>query len=61
MNMKIYTDDDLEWEKIGDSVLPIELASWADIMDIAPLSADIVAKVINQCYYIYSLYISLLI
>jgi len=44
----IYTDD-FEWENIGDAVLPIELASWADIIVIAPLSAHTLAKVINQC------------
>jgi phosphopantothenoylcysteine decarboxylase len=37
------------WKKIGDSVLHIELAKWADIMVIAPLSAHTAAKV---TYYI---------
>ena len=36
------------WKKIGDSVLHIELANWADIMVIAPLSAHTLAKVINH-------------
>ncbi|KAK4354599.1 hypothetical protein RND71_026793 [Anisodus tanguticus] len=38
----LYTDDD-EWstrKKVGDSVLHIELRRWADIMVIAPLSAN---------------------
>lgn len=43
----LYTDDDewSSWSKIGDSVLHIELRRWADIMVIAPLSANTLAKV----------------
>ena len=42
----IYRDED-EWAKPwvrGDSILHIELRRWADIMVIAPLSADSMAK-----------------
>lgn len=44
----IYTDEDewSSWNKIGDSVLHIELRRWADIMVIAPLSANTLGKVI---------------
>lgn len=35
------------WNKIGDNLLHIELSTWADIMVIAPLSANTLAKVIN--------------
>lgn len=43
----LYTDDDewSTWKKIGDSVLHIELRRWADIMVIAPLSANTLGKV----------------
>lgn len=43
----LYTDEDewSSWKKIGDNVLHIELRKWADIMVIAPLSANTLAKV----------------
>lgn len=43
----LYTDEDewSSWNKIGDSVLHIELRRWADVMVIAPLSANTLAKV----------------
>lgn len=43
----LYTDEDEwnGWNKIGDSVLHIELRRWADIMVIAPLSANTLGKV----------------
>lgn len=42
-----YTDEDewATWNKIGDSVLHIELRRWADIMVIAPLSANTLGKI----------------
>ncbi|XP_072960409.1 phosphopantothenoylcysteine decarboxylase-like [Typha angustifolia] len=42
-----YTDDDewSSWKKIGDEVLHIELRKWADLMVIAPLSANTLAKI----------------
>lgn len=45
----LYTDEDewSSWKKIGDEVLHIELRKWADLMVIAPLSANTLAKV---CY-----------
>ena len=45
----LYTDEDewSSWKQIGDSVLHIELRRWADIMVIAPLSANTLAKVSN--------------
>lgn len=45
----LYTDEDewSTWKKIGDSVLHIELRRWADIMVIAPLSANTLGKVHN--------------
>lgn len=43
----LYTDEDewSSWRKIGDSVLHIELRRWADIMVIAPLSANTLGKI----------------
>ncbi|KAL6181806.1 hypothetical protein ACLB2K_048455 [Fragaria x ananassa] len=43
----LYTDEDewSSWNKIGDSVLHIELRRWADVMVIAPLSANTLAKI----------------
>ncbi|XP_050873257.1 probable phosphopantothenoylcysteine decarboxylase isoform X4 [Lathyrus oleraceus] len=43
----LYTDNDewSSWKKLGDSVLHIELRKWADIMVIAPLSANTLAKI----------------
>ncbi|RZR88904.1 hypothetical protein BHM03_00016553 [Ensete ventricosum] len=50
----LYTDDDewSSWKKIGDGVLHIELRKWADIMVIAPLSANTLAKVQRLLYII---------
>ncbi|KAL4559775.1 hypothetical protein LXL04_031921 [Taraxacum kok-saghyz] len=46
-NVMLYTDQHewSSWSKIGDSVLHIELRRWADIMIIAPLSANTLAKI----------------
>lgn len=46
-NVALYTDEDewSGWQRIGDSVLHIELRRWADIMVIAPLSANTLAKI----------------
>ncbi|CAA3021178.1 probable phosphopantothenoylcysteine decarboxylase [Olea europaea var. sylvestris] len=46
-DVTLYTDEDewSTWKKIGDSVLHIELRRWADIMVIAPLSANTLGKI----------------
>ncbi|XP_022134699.1 probable phosphopantothenoylcysteine decarboxylase [Momordica charantia] len=46
-NVPLYIDEDdlASWGKIGDDVLHIQLCSWADIMVIAPLSANTLAKI----------------
>lgn len=46
-NVPLYTDEHewSGWQRIGDSVLHIELRRWADIMVIAPLSANTLAKI----------------
>lgn len=48
-NINIYVDSD-EWEawtKRGDPVLHIELTKWADLLIIAPLDANTLAKMSN--------------
>ncbi|RDY02986.1 Phosphopantothenoylcysteine decarboxylase, partial [Mucuna pruriens] len=46
-DVTIYTDEDewSSWRKLGDSVLHIELRKWADIIVIAPLSANTLGKI----------------
>lgn len=43
----LYTDDEewSTWKKLNDGVLHIELRKWADVMIIAPLSANTLAKI----------------
>lgn len=43
----LYTDDQewSSWKRVGDKVLHIELRRWADVLVIAPLSANTLAKV----------------
>ena len=47
--IKFYNDDDEYgyWKNRGDPVLHIDLAKWADIFLIAPLSANSLAKIAN--------------
>ncbi|KAL8613421.1 hypothetical protein ACOMHN_057141 [Nucella lapillus] len=48
VNCQIYRDEDeWEWRSIGDPVLHIELKQWADVMVIAPLDANTLAKIAN--------------
>ncbi|KAK4277261.1 hypothetical protein QN277_015279 [Acacia crassicarpa] len=46
-NVILYTDEDEchFWKRIGDRVLHTELGRWADIMVIAPLSANTLGKI----------------
>ncbi|KAA0057780.1 putative phosphopantothenoylcysteine decarboxylase [Cucumis melo var. makuwa] len=46
-NVFLYNDDDdwSSWRKIGDECLHIHLCNWADIMVIAPLSANTLGKI----------------
>ena len=45
----VYTDSDewTEWEKIGDPVVHIDLAKWANVLLVAPLTANTLAKFAN--------------
>lgn len=36
-----------KWQKVGDPIEHIELRKWADILLIAPLSANTLAKMAN--------------
>lgn len=40
-------EEEWNWQKRGDSVLHIELRKWADLLLIAPLSANTMAKIVN--------------
>ncbi|KAI3450153.1 hypothetical protein Pfo_006818 [Paulownia fortunei] len=46
-DVDLYTDEDewSTWTRLGDEVLHLELRSWADVMVIAPLSANTLAKI----------------
>ncbi|KAF8435225.1 flavoprotein [Terfezia claveryi] len=46
---RAWTNDDewVEWTKPGDPVLHIELRKWADMLLIAPLSADCLSKMVG--------------
>ncbi|KAH9976746.1 flavoprotein [Lactifluus volemus] len=47
--VQVWTDDD-EWDpnyRIGDPILHIELRRWADVVLIAPCSANTLAKIAN--------------
>ncbi|KAF8041743.1 hypothetical protein BT93_A0369 [Corymbia citriodora subsp. variegata] len=45
--VQFYTDQDemSSWSRLGDPILHVELRQWADIMLIAPLSANTLAKI----------------
>lgn len=47
LGVKVHTDEDewQMWQKRGDPVLHIELRRWADLMIIAPLDANTLAKI----------------
>ena len=49
VDAEVLTDENewTTWEKIGDPVLHIDLCKWADLMVIAPLDANTLAKVAN--------------
>lgn len=42
-------DDWRSWSKVGDEVVHISLRKWADILLIAPLSANTLAKIAQVC------------
>lgn len=48
-DVKVFRDKDewASWNKRGDPVLHIDLMKWADVMVIAPASANSLAKLAN--------------
>lgn len=46
-NLIIDEDDEWNWGQIGDPIMHIELRRWADIIVVAPASADLIAKASN--------------
>jgi phosphopantothenoylcysteine decarboxylase len=47
-NKNIENDDEWkQWKKLGDPVLHINLRNWADILLVAPMSANTLAKFAN--------------
>ena len=54
-NCKVWSDEDewKMWNDRGDPVLHIELRKWADMLVIAPLDANSLAKMANVCRYYY--------
>jgi len=45
---KLFDADEWQqWNKLGDPVLHIELRKWADMLVVAPASADLLAKIAN--------------
>ena len=46
VNVRVWTDEDewAMWKERGDPVLHVELRKWADVLLIAPLDANTMAK-----------------
>ncbi|EDQ84779.1 uncharacterized protein MONBRDRAFT_29896 [Monosiga brevicollis MX1] len=48
LSLPVLTDrDEWTWQKRGDAVMHIELRKWADVLVIAPLSANTMAKLVH--------------
>jgi len=47
VTVHLEEDEWKTWSKLGDPVLHIDLTKWADILLIAPLSANTMAKIVN--------------
>jgi phosphopantothenoylcysteine decarboxylase len=52
INCKVWVDDDEWnlWKERGDPVLHIDLRKWADILVVAPLDANSLAKIAQVSY-----------
>ncbi|KAF8435226.1 flavoprotein [Terfezia claveryi] len=48
---RAWTDEDewIQWKTIGDPLLYVELRQWADLLVIAPLNAEFLAKIVSGC------------
>lgn len=53
IGVTVYQDQDewSNWKQRGDPVIHIELGKWADMMLIAPLDANTLAKIAQVFYY----------
>ena len=49
--IEVLSDDDewARWNQVGDPVLHVDLREWADLLLIAPLGANTLAKLANSC------------
>ncbi|CAE7546890.1 HAL3B, partial [Symbiodinium microadriaticum] len=47
LDLCLYDEHEWSWSGLGDPVLHIELRKWADVVVVAPASADIMAKAAN--------------
>jgi phosphopantothenoylcysteine decarboxylase len=47
VTVHLEEDEWKAWSRVGDPVLHIDLTKWADILIIAPLSANTMAKIVN--------------
>jgi len=49
--IEVLSDDDewVRWNAVGDPVLHVDLREWADLLLIAPLGANTLAKLANSC------------
>ncbi|WVQ80730.1 hypothetical protein IAT38_002835 [Cryptococcus sp. DSM 104549] len=47
VGVRVWTDEDewADWKKVGEPILHIELRRWADLVVVAPCSADMLAKI----------------
>ncbi|WRT66390.1 uncharacterized protein IL334_003345 [Kwoniella shivajii] len=47
VGVRVWTDEDewSDWKKVGDPILHIELRRWADLVVVAPCSANTLAKI----------------
>ncbi|WVQ99478.1 hypothetical protein IAU59_006613 [Kwoniella sp. CBS 9459] len=47
--VRVWTDEDewSDWKKVGEPILHIELRRWADLVVVAPCSANTLAKIAN--------------
>ena len=48
-SVQVLTDDEewKQWKRISDPILHIDLRNWADVIVVAPMSANTLAKVAN--------------
>lgn len=57
-DVQVFQDSDewSMWKKRGDPVLHIDLGKWADVILIAPLDANTLAKIAQVAYFCFGLF-----